>query len=162
MSSKNNWQDKFLQKKLTKFVKVRVSRICLNQIRSNTYNQSIEKKKVTQNILVKNAFLVRLRISLSIFMRRAAERDNLMRLYGCSISYTWPHPLSILPSYLGIFRLDFENTIFIFEISILEFAWLQNFEPGWKSLNLRPKMPYLGIFGLEFKKGIIIFEVDTL
>ena len=100
MSSKNNWQDKFLQKKLTKFVKVQVSRICLNQIRSNTYKQSIEKKKVTQNILVKNAFLVRLRISLLIFMRIAAERDNLMRLYGCSISYTWPlppPPPSLLP-----------------------------------------------------------------
>ena len=51
ISSKINWRDKLFQK-IKKVVKVRVSTFCLNQKRSNTYNQSIENKMVTQNILV--------------------------------------------------------------------------------------------------------------
>ena len=48
----------------------------------------------------------------------------------------------------GIFWLEFENNILIFEISTLNFIKLQNFLEKWKCLNLGPKMPYLGIFGL--------------
>ena len=51
ISSKINWRDKLFQK-IKKVVKVRVSTFRLNQKRSNTYNQSIENKMVTQNILV--------------------------------------------------------------------------------------------------------------
>ena len=51
ISSKINWRDKLFQKS-KKVVKVRVSTFRLNQKRSNTYNQSIENKMVTQNILV--------------------------------------------------------------------------------------------------------------
>ena len=51
---------------------------------------------------------------------------------------------------LDIFGLEFENNFVIFEISTLEFAYLQNFAEKQKCLNLGPKMPYLGIFGLEF------------
>ena len=43
---------KFSQKS-KKIVKVQVSITRLNQMRSNTYNQSIENKKVTQNELIK-------------------------------------------------------------------------------------------------------------
>ena len=39
---------------------------------------------------IKNVFLVRLQIKLLIFMKIVAERDNLMRLYGWNIPYTWP------------------------------------------------------------------------
>ena len=53
---------------------------------------------------------------------------------------------------LGIFGLEFENNIVIFEISTLEFVQLQNFAEKQKCLNLGPKMPYLGIFGLQFQK----------
>ena len=52
-------------------------------------------------------------------------------------------------SYLGIFELEFEKNIVIFEISTLEFIKLRNCAEK-KSLNLRSKMPYLGFFGLEF------------
>ena len=51
ISSKINWRDKLFQKS-KKVVKVRVSTFRLNQKRSNTYNQSIENKMITQNILV--------------------------------------------------------------------------------------------------------------
>ena len=51
ISSKINWRDKLFQK-IKKVVKVRVSTFRLNQKRSSTYNQSIENKMVTQNILV--------------------------------------------------------------------------------------------------------------
>ena len=53
-------------------------------------------------------------------------------------------------SHLGIFGLEFENNIVIFEISTLEFVKLQNFAKKQKCLNLGPKIPHLGIFGLEF------------
>ena len=46
---------------------------------------------------------------------------------------------------LGIFGLELENIIFIFEISSFEFAVLEK-----KCLNLIPKMPALGMLGLEF------------
>ena len=54
--------------------------------------------------------------------------------------------------YLGIFKLDFKKAIVIFEISTLEFVYLQIFVKKQKCLNLGTKMPYLGIFGLAFKK----------
>ena len=63
VKKENNWRDKLLQKKKKKekSVKVQVFSISLNQKRSNTCNQSIKKKMVTQNILVKSklCFLVR-------------------------------------------------------------------------------------------------------
>ena len=52
--------------------------------------------------------------------------------------------------YLGIFGLEFENNIVIFEINTLEFVKLLNPVKKWKCLTLGPKMPYLGIFRLEF------------
>ena len=50
--------------------------------------------------------------------------------------------------YLGVFGLEFENNIVMFEISTLEFVLLQNFDKKLKCLNLGPKMPYLGVCGL--------------
>ena len=64
--------------------------------------------------------------------------------------------------YLGIFGIEFQKAIVIFEISTLEFVLWQNFANKQKYLNLGPKMPYLGIFGLEFQKTIVIFEISTL
>ena len=52
--------------------------------------------------------------------------------------------------YLGIFGLEFQKTIVVFEVSSLEFVSLLNLVEKWKFLNLGPKMPYLGIFGLQF------------
>ena len=57
--------------------------------------------------------------------------------------------------YLGIFGLDFEKVIAIFEISVLEFILLQSLVQKQTSLNLRPKMLYLGIFGLKFENNIV-------
>ena len=48
-------------------------------------------------------------------------------------------------SYLGIFRLEFENSIVIFEISTFEFVPLQNFVKNLKCLDFGPKIPYLEI-----------------
>ena len=59
---------------------------------------------------------------------------------------------------LGIFGLEFENNIVIFEISTLQFVYLQNFTKKQKCLNLGPKIPYLGIFGLEFLKTVVILS----
>ena len=46
-------------------------------------------------------------------------------------------------AHLGTFRLRFENDHFIFQISILELAYLQNLIEIQEYLNFRPKMPYL-------------------
>ena len=56
----------------------------------------------------------------------------------------------------------FKKTIVIFEISTLEFAYLQNLTKKQKYLALGRKMPDLGIFGLEFENNIVIFEISTL
>ena len=63
--------------------------------------------------------------------------------------------------YSGIFRLEFESSIVIFEISTLEFAKPRTFEKKQKS-NFRPKTSYFGFFGLEFEKNIVIFEISTV
>ena len=47
--------------------------------------------------------------------------------------------------YFGIFRLEFKKTIVIFEVSALEFVYLQNFVKKQKCLNLGSKMRYLGV-----------------
>ena len=64
--------------------------------------------------------------------------------------------------YLSIFGLKLENDIVIFEISTLEFVYLQNFAKKQKHVNFRSKMPYLGIFGLEFQKTIVIYQINSL
>ena len=53
-------------------------------------------------------------------------------------------------AWFGYFGLEFENNLVIFEISTLEFVWLQNFAKKQKCLNLGPKIPCLCIFGQEF------------
>ena len=63
---------------------------------------------------------------------------------------------------LRILGLQFESTIVIFEISVLEFVLLQSLVQKQKSLNLVPKMPYFDFFGLEFENNIVIFEISTL
>ena len=63
---------------------------------------------------------------------------------------------------LGIFRLEFESNIFIFEIGILKFVYLQNFTKKQKCLNFGTKMPDLCIFGLKFESNIVIFEISIL
>ena len=65
--------------------------------------------------------------------------------------------------YLGIFKLQLEKAIVIFEISTLKFPSKQifvqnkrNFKCGTKS-----QIPYLGIFGLQFSKTIVTFGINT-
>ena len=48
---------------------------------------------------------------------------------------------------MGIFGLEFENNIVVFEISAFEFIKLQDFAKEY--------IPYLGIFGLEFLKKLL-------
>ena len=50
--------------------------------------------------------------------------------------------------YLPIFGLEFESNVVTYEISPLEFLWLQPFCERVKVLKFRPKVPYLGIFGV--------------
>ena len=54
------------------------------------------------------------------------------------------------------------RSIVMFEISILQFFYLQNFTKKLKYLNLGPKMPNLGILGLVFENNIFIFEINNL
>ena len=44
---------------------------------------------VKRETLCDYELLVRLRIRLLIFMHLTAERNNLMRVYGCNVTYTW-------------------------------------------------------------------------
>ena len=62
--------------------------------------------------------------------------------------------------YMGIFRLEFGNTIIIFEISTPDFFQNAKFQ-NKKKLNLRQILKYLN-FGLEFDKTIVIFEFNTV
>ena len=62
----------------------------------------------------------------------------------------------------GIFGLEFENNIVIFEISTLNLSNGKILRKKQKCLNFGPKMPYLVIFGLEFQSSIVIFEISTL
>ena len=64
--------------------------------------------------------------------------------------------------YLGIFRVEFQKTNVIFEISTLELSNCKVSRKNKKCLNLGPKMPYLVIFRLELQKTIAIFEISTL
>ena len=64
--------------------------------------------------------------------------------------------------YLGIFGLDFEKVIAIFEISVLEFALWQNVVQKRKSLKLTPKMSGLRLLGMEFESLIVKFEINVL
>ena len=61
-----------------------------------------------------------------------------------------------------ILGLEFENIIVIFEISVLEFVFMQSLVQKWKCLNLGPRMPYLSTFGLVIENDIVIFEISTL
>ena len=60
---------------------------------------------------------------------------------------------------LETFKSVFEKTIFIFEISTLEFVKMQSFLLKNEKLNLGPKLSYLGIFGLDFEKTIVLFKI---
>ena len=62
----------------------------------------------------------------------------------------------------ALFGYFWQRTIVRFEISILKFAYLQNFTKKQKCLNLGPKTLDLGNFGLEFENYIVIFEIRTL
>ena len=72
----------------------------------------------------------------------------------------------------GIFRLGFENNIVIFEISTVQFGYLQSLAEKQKCLNLGPKcliwvfLTKNALFGYfwdrSFKKLILIFEISTL
>ena len=74
--------------------------------------------------------------------------------------------------HLGSFGLEFENNIVKFEISTLEFVYLQNFAKKQKYLNLGLKLLSLGIFnqkclicvflGHNFQIIVVIFEIRTL
>ena len=59
---------------------------------------------------------------------------------------------------LGIFGLEFENNIVIFEISTLEFVYLQNLALKQKWLNLKSKMPYLGSFDQKCLISVFLGE----
>ena len=65
-------------------------------------------------------------------------------------------------SYLGIFRLEFSNTIVIFELSTLGFVELQSLGRKQKCPNLVPEMVCFGVFGLEFGNNIVRREISTV
>ena len=52
--------------------------------------------------------------------------------------------------YLGIFWIEFQKTIIIFEPRTRKFLILEKFPKKQNYQNLGPKIDYLGIFGLEF------------
>ena len=52
--------------------------------------------------------------------------------------------------YLGIFWIEFQKTIIIFETRTRKFLILEKFPKKQNYQNLGPKIEYLGIFGLEF------------
>ena len=63
---------------------------------------------------------------------------------------------------LVILYKTFRKPIVIFETSILNFVYLQNFAKKNKMFNWGPKMLDLDIFGLEFKNNILISDIIIL
>ena len=66
--------------------------------------------------------------------------------------------------FLGFFRLKFDETIVIPEISTLELVKMHEFVQNKKKKksNLGQKMSFLDILVLLFLKTIVIFEIGTL
>ena len=65
--------------------------------------------------------------------------------------------------FLGFFRLKFDETIVIPEISTLELVKMHEFvQNKTKKSNLGQKMSFLDILVLLFLKTIVIFEIGTL
>ena len=65
--------------------------------------------------------------------------------------------------FLGFFRLKFDETIVIPEISTLELVKMHEFvQNKKKKSNLGQKMSFLDILVLLFLKTIVIFEIGTL
>ena len=64
--------------------------------------------------------------------------------------------------YLGIFGLEFQNNIVIFEISTPQFVKLRHFVKKLKCLNFGQKSLIWVIFGLKFENNIFIFEMSTV
>ena len=64
--------------------------------------------------------------------------------------------------FLGFFRLKFDETIVIPEISTLELVKMHEFVQNKKKSNLGQKMSFLDILVLLFLKTIVIFEIGTL
>ena len=63
-------------------------------------------------------------------------------------------------SYLGIFKLEFENTIVMFHTSAFEFFKMKIIVRNKKNSNLCIELPYLRIFRQEFQKTIVILEIS--
>ena len=62
---------------------------------------------------------------------------------------------TVLPkgmSYFGIFRLEFEKTIFIFDIKTQKFVYTQSFIQNERTLNVGPKTAQLKIFESSIQK----------
>ena len=55
-------------------------------------------------------------------------------------------------AYFGIFGLEFEKSILMFDIRTFEFVKNQSFMIE-KNFFLKLKLPNLGIFGLKFEKN---------
>ena len=51
--------------------------------------------------------------------------------------------------YLGFYRVEFQKTVVIFEITPQIFS-IVKFREKKDCLDLGPKMPYLGVFGVKF------------
>ena len=64
--------------------------------------------------------------------------------------------------YLGIFGLEFEKIILIFEISTLKFVWLQNFVKKQKWVKTDQKWVIRVFLSWNLKENIVIFEISTL
>ena len=64
--------------------------------------------------------------------------------------------------YLGIFGLEFYNTIVIFEIRTLKFVELQDFRKKKKCLDMESKTPYFRFSWTTILKNYAIFEISTL
>ena len=64
--------------------------------------------------------------------------------------------------YLGIFGLEFEKIVLIFEISTLKFVWLQNFVKKQKWVKTDQKWVIRVFLSWNLKENIVIFEISTL
>ena len=88
--------------------------------------------------------------------------DRILKNY-CVISRKTKY-LNLVPKlpYLGIFGLEFENNIDIFEMSKLILFQLQSLAKKTKMPKFGTKNTLFGYFWARILKIIIIFEITTL
>ena len=108
---------------------------------------------------IKNALFRYFEKLLPYLISELSKRSKCKELCKNKNPYIWNQK----KPYLGIFKLQLEKAIVIFEISTLKFPCKQIFVQKKRDFKCETKsqIPCLGIFGLQFWKAVVTFGINT-